>query len=58
MAFKPNYRMQRSDRERAKRQKQQEKLERRAEKVEQRKARRDEPEGVAAQDAEKSGDGS
>ncbi len=56
MAFKPNYRMQRSDRERAKRQKQQEKLERRAEKVAQRKARQDEPEGVAAPDVETPGD--
>lgn len=37
MPFKPNYRLQRADRQRAKEQKQQKKLERRAEKV----ARRD-----------------
>jgi len=58
MPFKPNYRMQRSDRMRAKEQKQQKKLERRAEKVAQRKARPDEPESVAAQDVENTGDGS
>lgn len=58
MAFKPNYRMQRTDRERAKRQKQQDKLERQAEKVAERKARQDEPESALAQDAEKSGDAS
>ena len=58
MAFKPNYRMQRSDRERAKRQKQQEKLARQAEKVAQRKDRQDEPEGVAGQNAEIPEDGS
>jgi hypothetical protein len=48
MPFKPNYRMQRNDRERAKEQKQQKKLERRAEKTARRKARQDEPESAAA----------
>jgi hypothetical protein len=58
MAFKPNYRMQRTDRERAKQRKQQKKLERQAEKVEQRKARQTEPDGTAAEDAQESGGGS
>lgn len=58
MAFKPNYRMQRNDRQRAKQQKQQRKLERQAEKVAERKARQDEPESAAAEDVENPGDGS
>lgn len=56
MPFKPNYRMQRSDRERAKEQKQQKKLERRAEKTAQRKAQQGEPEGVVAPGAGDIGD--
>lgn len=56
MPFKPNYRMQRSDRERAKEQKQQKKLERRAEKTAQRKAQQGEPENAAAPDGGKMGD--
>jgi hypothetical protein len=56
MPFKPNYRMQRSDRERAKEQKQQKKLERRAEKVAQRKALQAEPESAAAPDGGETGD--
>jgi len=56
MPFKPNYRMQRSDRERAKEQKQQKKLERRAEKTAQRKAQQGEPEAAAAPGAEDMGD--
>ena len=56
MPFKPNYRMQRSDRERAKEQKLQKKLERRAEKVAQRKALQGEPDGAAAPDGAKKGD--
>ena len=55
MAFKPNYRMQRNDRERAKQRKQQKKLERQAEKVEERKARLTVPETAAAQESEDSG---
>jgi len=58
MPFKPNYRMQRSDRERAKEQKQQKKLERRAEKVAQRKALQGEPETAAAPESGKAGDDS
>lgn len=56
MAFKPNYRMQRTDRERAKEQKQQKKLERRAEKTAQRKAQQGEPENAAAPTAGELGD--
>ena len=58
MPFKPNYRMQRTDRLRAKEQKQQKKLARRAEKAAQRKAGPDEPESSAPQNVETAGDGS
>ena len=56
MPFKPNYRMQRNDRERAKEQKLQKKLERRAEKNAQRKAQQGEPENAAPPGDEKTGD--
>jgi hypothetical protein len=58
MPFKPNYRMQRSDRARAKAQKQEKKLARRAEKVAQRKTGPDEPESAVPQNVENTGDGS
>jgi hypothetical protein len=48
MPFKPNYRMQRADRDRAKQQKQQKKLERRAEDAALRKARQDGDPALAA----------
>jgi hypothetical protein len=41
MAFRPNYRQQRGDRDRAKEQKKQERLQRRTEDAERRKAERD-----------------
>ena len=44
MPFKPNYNQQRSDRDRAKRQKQQEKLKKREDDAARRKAERGEPE--------------
>ena len=44
MPFKPNYRQQRADRNRAKDQKKQEKLQRREEKVAERRAVKDAPE--------------
>ena len=43
MAFKPNYNQQRSERDRAKRQKQQDKLKKREDETARRKAERDEP---------------
>lgn len=56
MPFKPNYRMQRNDRERAKELKLQKKLERRAEKTAQRKALQGEPENAAAPGDAKAGE--
>ena len=59
MAFKPNYRMQRSDRSRAKELKKQEKLARRAEASEKRKAERDgvsSPEGAESVEAKSAGE--
>jgi len=59
MAFKPNYRMQRSDRNRAKELKQKEKLARRTEASEKRKAERDGvpvPEGAEGVEGKSAGE--
>jgi hypothetical protein len=60
MPFKPNYRQQRADRNRAKDQKKQEKLQRREEKVAERRAAKDaseEPVGGQDEPAASAGEG-